>query len=49
MDRNDKAEGDFCAPPEVALLAEGVDRNTMLSNGTPKMRVALLAEGVDRN
>ena len=34
----------------VALLAEGVDRNT-LPTGNPMaaQRVALLAEGVDRN
>ena len=34
----------------VALLAEGVDRNsTMHGTGSWKIRVALLAEGVDRN
>ena len=34
---------------DVALLAEGVDRNfrDLMENG--KLRVALLAEGVDRN
>ena len=35
---------------EVALLAEGVDRNTGRSKGISwKELVALLAEGVDRN
>ena len=33
----------------VALLAEGVDRNTSSMTSTPSMNVALLAEGVDRN
>ena len=33
----------------VALLAEGVDRNTKGSHDCPGYRVALLAEGVDRN
>ena len=33
----------------VALLAEGVDRNFMVSGVTPISCVALLAEGVDRN
>ena len=33
----------------VALLAEGVDRNTSLAGLTAKATVALLAEGVDRN
>ncbi len=34
----------------VALLAEGVDRNTRLATNTKKCGdVALLAEGVDRN
>ena len=34
----------------VALLAEGVDRNTdMLRGGPVLLVVALLAEGVDRN
>ena len=37
-------------PGKVALLAEGVDRNILLSVGVRKERaVALLAEGVDRN
>ena len=36
--------------PEVALLAEGVDRNTMTrSHPLYDSLVALLAEGVDRN
>ena len=34
---------------EVALLAEGVDRNTPKSVIKPCRYVALLAEGVDRN
>ena len=34
----------------VALLAEGVDRNTLTETGKIKVNgVALLAEGVDRN
>ena len=33
----------------VALLAEGVDRNSVIGNGQPPIWVALLAEGVDRN
>ena len=33
----------------VALLAEGVDRNSFLLLFYKKKRVALLAEGVDRN
>ena len=34
----------------VALLAEGVDRNTLTNlRGSAKAAVALLAEGVDRN
>ena len=34
---------------QVALLAEGVDRNTNTAKKTKKIKVALLAEGVDRN
>ena len=34
---------------EVALLAEGVDRNQHETERIPAHRVALLAEGVDRN
>ena len=33
----------------VALLAEGVDRNTGIKESEFRFRVALLAEGVDRN
>ena len=34
----------------VALLAEGVDRNTKtIAEGWERVKVALLAEGVDRN
>ena len=33
----------------VALLAEGVDRNSCLQVESSKPAVALLAEGVDRN
>ena len=33
----------------VALLAEGVDRNTRLFKPPVSKQVALLAEGVDRN
>ena len=36
-------------PPPVALLAEGVDRNSGKGYITQKGWVALLAEGVDRN
>ena len=36
--------------PDVALLAEGVDRNDLLPDlGDLALDVALLAEGVDRN
>ena len=34
---------------DVALLAEGVDRNTKITGATAYNWVALLAEGVDRN
>ena len=34
---------------QVALLAEGVDRNTWKKTSVKKIAVALLAEGVDRN
>ena len=34
---------------DVALLAEGVDRNHFAPDARPPKRVALLAEGVDRN
>ena len=34
---------------QVALLAEGVDRNTLSAKTECTERVALLAEGVDRN
>ena len=34
---------------EVALLAEGVDRNADALNHPRLLPVALLAEGVDRN
>ena len=34
---------------DVALLAEGVDRNTDIMNAMEAGDVALLAEGVDRN
>ena len=33
----------------VALLAEGVDRNTVTTSSRQRSGVALLAEGVDRN
>ena len=39
----------FCNGDEVALLAEGVDRNLKLVMLVAAMGVALLAEGVDRN
>ena len=42
----------FCrhaALSSVALLAEGVDRNSFASSKVPLFSVALLAEGVDRN
>ena len=43
--------GSFFCPlvAGVALLAEGVDRNTTRSCGRRGTTVALLAEGVDRN
>ena len=34
---------------QVALLAEGVDRNNQNNNSGKQTAVALLAEGVDRN
>ena len=34
---------------DVALLAEGVDRNVKLKRWHERQRVALFAEGVDRN
>ena len=34
---------------QVALLAEGVDRNASLTRNDDAKSVALLAEGVDRN
>ena len=37
------------SPYRVALLAEGVDRNTPVLEGLYGTIVALLAEGVDRN
>ena len=37
------------SPPSVALLAEGVDRNTSVHPKRWMSIVALLAEGVDRN
>ena len=40
-----KAEGGF----NVALLAEGVDRNSVSRYDPSTGEVALLAEGVDRN
>ena len=39
----------FLCNIEVALLAEGVDRNTEAENKYRDTLVALLAEGVDRN
>ena len=45
-----KAHIDFDNIPVVALLAEGVDRNKVLSDNPSLVNsVALLAEGVDRN
>ena len=35
--------------PPVALLAEGVDRNSIDQENDTRKTVALLAEGVDRN
>ena len=40
---------DASAAKEVALLAEGVDRNYLAGNRRQTFPVALLAEGVDRN
>ena len=34
---------------DVALLAEGVDRNVIEAQDLGPQKVALLAEGVDRN
>ena len=39
----------FSTNSEVALLAEGVDRNRHEEAGGVRSDVALLAEGVDRN
>ena len=36
-------------PEQVALLAEGVDRNQIFAYARNGSEVALLAEGVDRN
>ena len=41
--------GSVSARRTVALLAEGVDRNTNAGMEEQTARVALLAEGVDRN
>ena len=50
MDRNFVFEPEFPEEGEVALLAEGVDRNRYtLSISASFGGVALLAEGVDRN
>ena len=38
-----------CGPGDVALLAEGVDRNQKYDDPDKALMVALLAEGVDRN
>ena len=38
-----------CPPLQVALLAEGVDRNMLDAVIDEDAEVALLAEGVDRN
>ena len=43
-----KAKGDL-NHENVALLAEGVDRNVYLRTLCIDLLVALLAEGVDRN
>ena len=41
---------DFVSVFAVALLAEGVDRNSLTAlASTMELSVALLAEGVDRN
>ena len=40
---------DFVSVFAVALLAEGVDRNTEIPERGKRTKVALLAEGVDRN
>ena len=49
MDRNRFTVFVVVTEHHVALLAEGVDRNTMLSHHSSASSVALLAEGVDRN
>ena len=48
MDRNVDILGDALLD-QVALLAEGVDRNIKTEAGAGDNPVALLAEGVDRN
>ena len=40
---------DFVSVFAVALLAEGVDRNSVMPVKSANVIVALLAEGVDRN
>ena len=48
MDRN-FADANVQKMMDVALLAEGVDRNILISGRVTDAAVALLAEGVDRN
>ena len=49
MDRNNFRRALILNEKIVALLAEGVDRNTRNQSCTSWLHVALLAEGVDRN
>ena len=42
-------KGEFSDERYVALLAEGVDRNSLRTGKGEVGKVALLAEGVDRN
>ena len=49
MDRNAEVVNLQTKGGEVALLAEGVDRNYATTDQKSLNKVALLAEGVDRN
>ena len=49
MDRNNEVNEENKTLKQVALLAEGVDRNSLVICHSTVATVALLAEGVDRN